>query len=261
MHHAWSPKAGINLRYAGGDRNPGSLYLSVSRSFKAPTLDQLYDQRSIPVPFPPFAIQTSNPGLRPQHGTSYEGGLYQSAALSSSVRADLAASAYQMDMTDELDFDVASLHYVNLGRSRHRGIDAGGSLGFPHGSAFVSYAWQHPASRSGSNAGKRLKAIPLHSLTAGAAWRTLGELSTGLSLTHAAGVFLDDANTRKLPAYTRVDGQLELALRGARVLLEGRNLFNARYSSTGFLDPAGSGAAYFYPAAGRVLELGLRYGW
>ena len=260
-HHAWSPKAGINLRYAVSDRNPGSLYLSVSRSFKAPTLDQLYDQRAIPVPFPPFAIQTSNPALRPQHGTSYEAGLYQSAALSPRVRAGFSASVYQMDMTDELDFDVSSLHYVNLGRSRHRGLEAGGSLELPRGSAFVSYAWQHPVSRSGSNADKRLKAIPQHALSAGATWRPLDRLSLGLDLTHAADVFLDDANTRSLPAYTRVDAQLEGSLRELRLFLEARNLFDAHYSSTGFLDPAGSGAAYFYPAAGRVIELGLRYGW
>ena len=48
----------------------GNVYATVSRSFKAPTLDQLYDLRNVPVPFPPFKIHTSNPDLRPQHGVN-----------------------------------------------------------------------------------------------------------------------------------------------------------------------------------------------
>ena len=35
------------------------------------------------------------------------------------------------------------------------------------------------------------------------------------------------------------------------------NAFDRRYDVTGFPDPAGSGAIYRYPAAGRVLVIGL----
>ena len=30
-----------------------------------------------------------------------------------------------MDMTDELDFDLATFRFVNIGESRHRGVEAG----------------------------------------------------------------------------------------------------------------------------------------
>jgi len=230
----------------------------VSRSFKAPTLDQLYDQRNIPVPFPPFAIRTSNPGLRPQHGTSFEAGLYQTARLSDAARATGSLSGYQMDMRDELDFDVTSFRYVNLGRSRHRGLEAGATLEADRGAAFASYTLQAATSRSGSNAGKRLKAIPRHSITAGGSVRPAGPLSVGAVVSHVGGIFLDDANSVGLPNYTRVDAQLGVQLRSVALLLELRNLFGAKYSSSGFLDPAGTGEAYYYPAAGRVVWLGVR---
>jgi len=37
------------------------------------------------------------------------------------------------------------------------------------------------------------------------------------------------------------------------------NLADSEYSTTGFVDPAGSGGVYFYPAAGRTLQAGLRW--
>ncbi len=260
-HQSFSPKAGLNLRYLNGSGGSGNVYLSASRSFKAATLDQLYDQRNIPIPFPPFEIRTSNPDLRPQHGTSVEAGLYQSGQVAAGWRATASLSAYQMDMQDELDFDVTSFRYVNIGRSRHRGVEAGGNLEGAHGSAFASYTLQAARSRSGSNAGKRLKAIPRHSLTTGVSARPAGLLSAGVVITHIRGIFLDDANSVRLPNYTRLDAQLAWQVRGIGVLLEVRNLLDHRYSSSGFLDPSGSGEAYLYPAAGRVIELGVRGGW
>src|SRR5688572_33006375 len=90
------------------------------------------DQRSIPVPFPPYSVTTSNARLAPQYGTSIEGGLYHRASLGgvggAAARLTATLSVYQMDMKDELDFDVQSLRYVNIGRSRHRGIEAGVTL-------------------------------------------------------------------------------------------------------------------------------------
>jgi outer membrane receptor protein involved in Fe transport len=49
VHRAFSPKAGINFQYRETSRQSGHVYTSISRSFKAPTLDQLFDQRPIPI--------------------------------------------------------------------------------------------------------------------------------------------------------------------------------------------------------------------
>lgn len=262
-HSAFSPKLGINLGYLRRDQSFGTLYLAVGRSFKAPTLDQLYDLRNIPIPFPPFAIRTSNPELEPQRGTSVEGGLYHRTELNATLRLGATLSAYQMNMTNELDFDVEAFRYVNVGRSRHRGVEAGANLDGNRISGFGAWSLQAAASRSGANAGRRLKAIPRHSLNAGVTVQPLRRherLQTSLVVIHAREAFLDDANTRSLPNYTRLDARVILRVAGWDLLLDVRNLLNARYSSSGFLDPSGSGEAYLYPAAGRVLEAGIRYG-
>jgi outer membrane receptor protein involved in Fe transport len=261
-HAAFSPKAGLNVRYHNSATGTGSAYVTAGRSFKAPTLDQLFDQRPIPVPFPPFSLTTSNPLLRPQSGTSIEAGVYQGAAWSSSLRASASVSVYQMDMKDELDFDLQTLRYVNIGSSRHRGVEVGFVLSGPAGaSLFANYTLQAALSQSGDDIGKYLKAIPRHTLSGGAGITLFSRLDASAMVTTIGGAYLDDANTVALPAFTRVDARTSYPVGAVHLVVEARNLFDARYSTTGYLDPSGSGAAYFYPAAGRTLSVGLRGGW
>jgi len=263
-HSVLSPKLGINFRYLNRRAGSGHAWVAVSRSFKAPTLDQKYDLRNIPIPFPPFVVHTSNPDLEPQYGTSVEAGIYHGGDISPSLRASATLAAYRMEMRDELDFDVTSFRYVNIGKSRHQGIEAGGSLDGGRASAFAFYTLQAPTSRTGDNAGKRLKAIPRHTVTSGLSILPIQRrprVQTSLALTHVRGIYLDDANTRTLPGYTRVDAQVSVGSGRLEIHFDIRNLLNKKYSTSGFLDPAGSGEAYLYPAAERVFTVGLRWSW
>jgi iron complex outermembrane receptor protein len=256
-HSAFSPRAGVNVRVVRTAAQEGHLYLTAGRSFKAATMDQLYDQRTYPVPFPPYAITISNPLLKPQRGTSVEAGLYHRAALGRGVSTDVSLSAYRMEMRDELDFDIQNFRYVNLGRSRHRGIEASARVSTSPASLFAGYTLQDVVSRTGENDGKALKAIPRHFLTAGIDAGRANGLAGSLSASRAWGIWLDDANTRRLPAFTRVDGRLSYPVRRVRITLDAFNLLNRKYSTTGFLDPAGSGTAFYFPAAERTLQLGI----
>ena len=258
-HVAYSPRAGANLRWIDGARQTGHVYVTAGRSFKAPTIDQLFDQRAIPVPFPPYAVTTSNPKLDPQYGTSFEAGLYHRAALVPGVlQARLAASAYQMDMRDELDFDLQQFKYVNIGRSRHRGVETGLTLEAPRSvSAFVNYTRQDATSRLGENAGKQLKAIPRDSWSLGLTRVPAHGFGAALTATSVHHTFLDDANTRPLAAYTRIDARASYPVAGVRLTVDVRNLLDRAYSTTGYPDPAGSGTLLLYPASGRVVTIGL----
>ncbi len=254
-HAAVSPKAAVNFRYGPG----AHLYLVASRSFKAPTLDQLFDQRPIPVPFPPFSLTTSNAALNPQHGVNLEVGASHMFRAATASPLALSAAVYHMDMKDELDFDVATLRYVNIGRSRHRGIELGLSADrVGPWSFFSNYSMQAATARSGESSGKALKAIPRHAVAAGFGITPNDAFDLRITATHSRHMFLDDENTRRIPIYTRVDAQLSRRVGAIDVVLGARNLMDSRYSSTGFLDPSGSGQAYFYPAAGHTFSLGIR---
>ena len=161
---------------------------------------------------------------------------------------------------DELDFDLQTFKYVNIAESRHRGAEAGLSFTGATVSAFASLTFQDAVARAGDNAGNQLKAIPGQLISTGV---TLSPPRLGtftLALTRMADMFIDDANTRRIPSWTRVDAQASRAFGAFDVVFGARNLFDTRINSTGFLDPSGSGEAYWYPAAGRVITLGIRHG-
>ncbi len=262
-HVVFSPRAGINVRIVDSARQRAHLHLGASRSFKAPTPDQLYDQRRIPIPFPPFETAFSNAELMPQFGTNVEVGLVHDAELvPNHLSAGLTLSVWQMRLRDELDFSVETFRYENIGRSRHRGLDVGARLRGPGTlTTFANYTRQSALARSGEHAGNVLKAIPLHAYVAGVQTGDAHGLATGLTWTHAARMYLDDANTRRVPAWSRWDATAAWAIPGSRVFATVSNLFDATYSTTGFPDPAGTGITWWYPAAGRRWEFGVDFIW
>ncbi|PSQ93263.1 MAG: hypothetical protein BRD52_01995 [Bacteroidetes bacterium SW_4_67_19] len=264
-HTAFSPRGGANYRYLRSERQKGHVYANVSRVFKAPTLDQLYNQRTYQLG-PDQQIKFFSPTLDPQRGTSYEAGLYHRAQLwpEAGVSGALSLAIYQIDMRDELDFNLQELRYVNVGKSRHRGVEAGLKLFLPGQTTLrANYTRQDVTLQNGEYEGNAVKAIPRDVFTAGvsAAPEQLGGLSGSVLVNTVSGTYLDDPNTIRLPGHTTVGARLAYEYGdeygGATVSLEAQNLFGATYSTTGFPDPLGADQVYYYPAAGRTLTLGL----
>lgn len=257
---SFSPKLGLNFGYLESARQNGHAYLSFSRSFKAPSLDQLFDQRPIPIPTPPFSVTVSNPDLRPQHGSSVEAGVIHRAAIGAST-VEMTGALYRQEMRDELDFDLAQFHYVNVSRSEHKGIELGARVNAAAGtSMFASLTRQSVLATNGANAGRQLKAIPRQTFSAGV---TGGppRLQGSLSVSDMRGAFLDDANQRRLPAYTRVDARLSTTAGALRFNLDLMNALDRRLVSTGFPDPSGTDLVYYLPSSGRVIQLGVGSAW
>lgn len=255
---AFSPKVGVNVQYMDSDAGSGRLYATASRSFKAATLDQLYDQRTYPfsADFPPITI--SNSALRPQTGTNVEAGLYQRLALSPALIAEWSLSVYQIDMKDELDFDFNTLRFVNISESRHRGIETGLKLFLAEDiTAFANYTYQGVTAKTGPFEGNFVRAIPRDFVSAGVHGAHASGVGGSLKLNAARRIVLNDANTVTLPNYTTLDARVAYQLGRLNLQLDVFNLLDAEYSSFGFPDPAGSDVFFFYPAAGRVLRAGL----
>jgi outer membrane receptor protein involved in Fe transport len=169
---------------------------------------------------------------------------------------------YRQEMRDELDFDVAQFRYVNVGRSLHKGLEIGTRLESETGSnAFVNLARQSVLARIGANAGRQLKAVPRQVITCGVSTRLPTWLQGSLTVSDIRGAFLDDANARRLPSYTRVDTRVSSTGRSVRFSVDVLNIFNRSLISTGFPDPSGTDVAYYQPAAGRVVMLGVMSAW
>jgi outer membrane cobalamin receptor len=247
---AWSPRAGLTVR-AGG----ASLFVQVSRAFKAPTLDQLFDPR----PYPDGSGGTftiSNPALRPQRARNVEAGVSRS-----NERSDYSLVAYRMNVTDEIDFDPQTFSYRNIGSSIHRGVEASVALAKTSWlSPRVTYAWTRVA--DAETRGRQLKNIPEHvaQLLLHARLPCAATLDFVYRWTH--GMTLDDAGLFAMPDVSRVDLRLARDFQRVRLHLDLVNAFDARYNELGYVlfdFNSGQQAALEFPAPGRTLRAGAMW--
>jgi outer membrane receptor protein involved in Fe transport len=251
---AWSPRAGASVRLGPLDGAPVSLFVQGSRAFKAPTLDQLFDPR----PFSDFAggtFRISNPTLLPQRASTVEAGVSRRDGSSS-----FELVLYTTDVDDEIDFDVAAFRYSNIGRTRHRGIEAAARL-FENGpvSPFISYSWNRTEPREGENRGRQLKNVPEHLLRPGVSIALPADMRIEALSTTLAGRFLDDANRIPLDDATVFDLRLEKRFRRVRAHVDLLNVFDREWEELGLAlsDFAGGVVPHYYPAAGFAARVGI----
>lgn len=253
-HRATSPRLGLVARLGGSDR-PFLGFISLSRSFKAPTLDQLYDPR----PFPDFAGGTftiSNPDLAPQRAKGVDLGVSRMAA-----RSRWEVTGYHLDVTDEIDFDPATFRYLNLGASRHRGVEASWRQTAGALRPSLQWTWTEAVPRQGENRGRQLKNLPEHRVAATLEARLPGEWEAVAGVTWLSGRFLDDGHRFPLPSVAVADLGLARAFSRTRVQLEVSNLFNRSWTAVGYVLPdlAGTPVPLHFPAPGRGARLAVSW--
>ncbi|HYK06097.1 MAG TPA: TonB-dependent receptor [Thermoanaerobaculia bacterium] len=247
---AWSPRAGFTVR-AGG----ASLFVQLSRAFKAPTLDQLFDPR----PYPDGAGGTftiSNPSLRPQRARNVEAGVSRGGE-----RFDYSLVAYRMNVTDEIDFDPQTYSYRNIGNSVHRGVEASVALAKTYWlSPRVTYAWTRVADAETPD--RQLKNIPEHVAQLLLHARLPRATTLDLVYRWTDGMTLDDAGLFAMPSVSRVDLRAARDFARVRLHLDVLNALDARYNELGYVlfdFSSGQQAALEFPAPGRTLRAGATW--
>jgi len=257
--NAMSPKAGFNYRFANNVNYIASIYASLSGSFKAPTMDQLFDQRSYPAPFEPYKILLSNNLLQPQKSLNIEAGMYQGFVVGKHLRFEVSTSAYQIKMKDEIDFDIMQFKYVNIGKSTHIGLEAGVKIFYSDFiSSFFNYSYQEAKAANGSYEGKKLKGIPANTINGGVAYNVVKNFTASMMMKHTAGIFIDDENLIQLPSFTTFDASLRYSFYQFNFSLSSENIFDKKFNANGYIDPSGTpGFIYYYPAAGRRINFSV----
>lgn len=253
---AISPTASAS--YDLGDA--GSIYATFGGSFKAPTLEQLYDPRPYdmdgPGPAPPMEVSSHT--IQPQRGTHVETGFR--TLLPGGLTAE--ASGYYSRSKDEIGFDLANFRYANIARSIHSGLEASlaAELG-PRAGARLSYAWVRAIVDGGEQDGKQINGVPRHQVSGSftlAAW-------PGASLTangrYMQGQWLDEMNLYEIPAYGVADAGLTQVVGSVELFASASNLLDRRYAGVGYvtIDGMGNDLPLYYPGAGRTLLAGVRY--
>jgi outer membrane cobalamin receptor len=244
---AWTARGGIVV--ALNDTGAMSVFAQASRAFKAPTLEQRFDPRRYP-DFMGGTFTISNNRLTPQRATSGEVGLTGGSRL---VR--WSALAYHMDVDDEIDFDLRTFSYANIGRSRHRGLEIEALVQARRIRPAVSYVLTQVT----GDTPFQLKNVPRH-LLAVSADIDLGRAGSAfLRYRHSRGAFLDDDNEYAIHGPSSVDMRVRRGIGRHLVFLDVLNLTGDRYEEYGFTLPdfGGQPMPYVYAGAPRAIRAGL----
>jgi outer membrane receptor protein involved in Fe transport len=247
-HEAWSPRIGVTLHAT--DSGQLAVFAQAAKAFKTPTLDQLFDPR----PFPDFRGGTftiSNAALVPQRATNVEAGISGTSHFNWNVLA------YRMNVDDEIDFDVRTFSYGNIGRSRHTGVELEGNRRIgARLQPSITYAWTRVEDRE---SGYQLKNVPRHTLALAAALSLPWELGVYARYRRAAGGFFDDANRVPIHGPATLDVRVRRMVGRQMVFVDAVNLANHRYEEYGFTltDFLGRVVPYAYPGAPRALRIGM----
>jgi outer membrane cobalamin receptor len=247
---AWSPRVGIVVQPRGF--GGASLFGQVSRAFKAPTLDQLFDPR----PYPDFRGGTftiSNPALRAQRASNVEAG------ASGSGRVRWSTVVYRMAVDNEIDFDARTFSYGNIGRSRHIGVEADvEGIGTARVRPRAAYALTR-VTKTDERGGAQLKNVPRHQVTLGAVANVGWGLQSFVSMRRAWDAFLDDDNNVPVRAATLLDARISRTVGWGTLFVDALNLAGRRYDEYGFVltDFRGNPVPHVYTGAPRVVRAGL----
>ena len=257
VQSATSPSLALNYRLG----ESGNAFLSASRSFKAPTVEQLYDRRPFIIArgLPPAFL--SNAALLPQRATNYEAGLRTRLGN----HASTSLSVYSLVVTDEIGFDLSHLRFDNIAKSRHQGIEWNltGDLK-PGLRPRLSYTYSRAVFAGGSDDGHQINGVPRSQVTAALDWVSYGNGGTGpfggVEVTQVRGQFVDEENLLPLDPYTLVGAVVGIRFEKLAFDVTARNLLNRQFSPDGFvtLDTRGHAIALYYPGTPRTVTARLR---
>jgi iron complex outermembrane recepter protein len=247
---AWSPKGGVSILLT--ESGSVSLFAQMSRAFKAPTLDQRFDPR----PFPNFRGGTftiSNRNLVPQRADGVEAGVAGGGVVRWS------ALAYRMGVDEEIDFDLRTFSYANIGRSRHVGaeLEAEGRW-WKRVRPSATYALTKVVDVDAAD-DVQLKNIPRHRATAGIAIDLPYALGITARYDRTWGAFLDDASLFALDGRSTLDVRLRRPIGRHALFVDVLNATNHLSEEFGFTltDFRGRPVPYAYPGAPRAIRGGL----
>jgi iron complex outermembrane receptor protein len=226
-------------------------YAKTGTTFRFANTDELFGYDLV-LGIPVFAGN-----LRPQHGKIHEvGGSFAAGSVSG------RASAYRMDLEDEIGYDGAVGANVNFDPSRRQGFEAEADwqLATPL-KARAAYTYTDAQFRSGPYAGRDVPLVSRHKASLQLAWdaAAAGRYTALVNYTGDRRYSSDFANGHgSLAGFTTLDLQASWKLKPWTVTAKLLNALDKRYAAYAGYSPY-IADHYYYPADGRSLFLSARY--
>ena len=206
-----------------------------------------------------FGSDAFNANLDPEHGVNYETG----AELACGSNVLLSATAFLLNMHDEIAFNAVTLQNENLDATRHAGLET--ALAWDVAQPLrlhASYTFTSARFTDGVNDGNDVPLVPRHHVAVGGDLRLPLDLTAGAQVNWVNRQYLggDYANVGpQLDAYATLD----LLLRWTPARWPGLQIFGGidnvtdeNYASVAYRGLLTDG---YYPSPGRSWKAGASY--
>ena len=234
-----------------------SVYGRAGRSFRLPTVDEVYSQFGGPV-FDPIVTL-----LEPQTSRDYElGAEYRTATLR------LRASAFVMNLSNEIYFFAPTFSNINLPPTRRRGVELDASAAIsPAFSLFANASLSDARFRDGAIgsvdvSGNVIPLVPRAKANAGITWQLAPKTRFSGVARYVGTQYYDNDQTNSfpnlMPAYTVVDVKFTQTADRLTVGIAVNNLFNKLYYSYAIRNGAGT-SFNAYPQPDQTFLLTAEY--
>lgn len=248
---AASPTLGLTASLARG----AHAWLSYSGAFKAPELEQLYDQRPYDFGGGPFLI--SNAAIQPQRGDHWDAGLRTPLGRALA----LSASVYHARSRNEIGFDLANFRLSNIDRSRHVGVETQLTFDAARGlSGALSHAWTSATFVGGEHDGRQINTVPEQQAFARLTWEHAARGSISAELQYTGRQWLDEDETYPLPEATLLHVSATQRVGAFECFASANNVTDRRQATLGYVtvDEFGGDLPLVFPGAGRSFTAGVR---
>jgi iron complex outermembrane receptor protein len=234
-----------------------SVYGRAGQSFRLPTVDEVYSQFGGPAFDPIVAL------LEPQTSRDYElGAEYRTAALR------LRASAFVMNLSNEIYFFAPTFSNINLPPTRRQGVELDASAAIaPSASLFGNVSLTDARFRDGAIgsvdvSGNVIPLVPRVKANTGIAWQLAPKTRFSGVVRYVGTQYYDNDQTNsfpsRMPAYTVVDVKFTQTVDRLTVGIAVNNLFSKLYYSYAIRNGAGT-SFNAYPQPDQTFLLTAEY--
>ncbi len=198
-----NPNLGLLIARAG--ETPVGLRANWGRSFRAPTMNDLY--------WPADPYTSGNPLLKPEIAQNYEVGLRAGMPGLSGVQMDVCYFGKDIDDLIQWSANVGTGQWTpaNVSAASIRGVEASlSAANLAHSlTGELHYTWLEAVNQSEAGAvhAKRLPYRPTHSASAIGSL-DLGKATLTATASYVGSCFVDAANRQRLDSYVLVDGDV-----------------------------------------------------
>ena len=214
----FSPKFG----FAYNPMENLTVFGNISRGFNPPQISQLFTSTYV-IP---------NPDLKPEYLTNYELGA-RGSFLKNALHYQL--SVFRMDFTDQIVSDGYPATYINIGNTRHDGVEL--SLNYQlkkKFNVFVAYSYLNATFIDNPDSmliGNQLRKTPHNMFSAGATYSFDFGLSLTVNYQFMGEYYMDNYEHVMYSGYSLVNAKVMYKIKRFTASLAVNNVFDVNYAT------------------------------